>query len=314
MLSSSSGSVLPKVRTYRYHEQDTPFQEWKSSAIFPTLSPDSRFQGQARSELKEISVQQEKLDIELLKRVLQLPSHLTEFSYREPGWGERGPFAFSEFLNAMRPQAHSLQHLSIHLGPCLLRQTGHHIREEDMALGSLQEFDALKTLILPFDLLIGPNPDTSTLFVDLLPNSVEEVTLKACMFETGYGAKIWTSQQVYTTLLTGLQHLMGTCTELKKLKLSCLAYRTFKEFQQKSELYKIKLRKQGRTQDVKEMKEMFGKNEASDIAIDDYKVGFDVEFDGPEVVIGSLVGYWDNTDEDNDEDDEDNPSVYSYQS
>jgi hypothetical protein len=249
------GVDLPRLRKYTYLETDLLSDVWQerppvaesnqsgSKVSIDSIKRKSSPDWKSKSEIEEIEIACPRLDTQVIKRILQVPSGLVAFKYTYAEFMYASPFTISDVCAVMKAQAHSLQAMSISFPMCTFPRTMYlaagsstnispdtvlsRITAEQMSLGSLREFKRLKTLVVPFDALLGPNPQTSTSFAELLPPSLEEIVLRECIFLDTDSVGTWDSLEVITAVTIGVDDLPHRCPHLKNLKLPCLDHDDF---------------------------------------------------------------------------------------
>lgn len=238
----SSRKYLPKLAYYTYSErlsiynQDNPFT--------PTSSPKLRSEDKVNPEespliseqantsvLEEIVIDYPRADMGMVAQLLRIPFALKTFSFSSTNeFKQSDSFTLVKFQKAVELQSHSLQDLTLALPNVHWPRTG--VLGEDMSLTNLKDFRVLKTLTIPFDALFGPEPSVTVNFNHLLPNSLEELNLRNCMFIGPNSHLVWSNRDIRRALVSGAVDLASQCPQLQRVTITCLIISEFKEFKE----------------------------------------------------------------------------------
>jgi hypothetical protein len=182
-----------------------------------------------------------KVDMLLIRRMLEIPTNLNEFTFLYRGYTYRDNFTLADLGDAIGLQAHSLRDIHItyssrifppRISPLADSGIVPSVAADKMCIGSFQDFHALTALSLPFDMLFGPDPSTATSISQLLPATLEFLSLKRCMFRKPDNSRTWGTNQVLQALNTSIRDLSAVCPSLYFLWIGCLSYRDFETLEQ----------------------------------------------------------------------------------
>lgn len=244
----SSGKYLPKLKQYTYSEclldpltfHDPRENQTLARTDSPKLILKDKIDPEENhvnpelvvksSSIEEISVDGHRADLGMVTRMLRIPFALKtfSFSYSTGGFRDFDPFTLVEFCDTMKPQSHSLQDITISFPVFRWPRAG--VPSDEASLGSLRDFHVLKKLSIPFDALLGPEPDTTHGFAHLLPNSLESICLGNCMFIRPNALPTWTSTDIHRVLISGAVDLASRCPKLQILTITCLRPQEFTDF------------------------------------------------------------------------------------
>jgi hypothetical protein len=227
---------FPRIQNYYCYEplhtadKITP----NSASALVSEAETNHTSARLKSGLEVMDLRLMKVDMRLVKRMLEVPSSLRVLYLMYTERDAKVKFSLAEFGDAMQLQSSSLRRIILHFPSCVIPPNSSWVVDfdggfvaENMCIGSFQDFKALTYLSIPFDAIFGPDPRTSTSLTQLLPVNIEELSLERCMFRTSDGGQTWAIDQVQEALDGGLYELVETCPSLWRLGIACLPRKAF---------------------------------------------------------------------------------------